>query len=63
MPTATGMSADRQREGALLRLSTGIAAAESEQAICRAVVDGLHDPSLGFDFVAVLLVEIGRAHV
>ncbi len=50
-------SGDRQREAALLRLSTGIAAGESEQEICRAVVDGLHDPALGFDFVAVLLVD------
>ncbi len=57
MPTAASGSADRQREGALLRLSSGIAAAESEQGICRAVVDGLHDPALGFDFVAMLLVD------
>ncbi|MBS1242124.1 MAG: domain S-box, partial [Gemmatimonadetes bacterium] len=48
---------DRQREAALLRLSTGIAVAESEQAICGAVVSGLHDRALGFDFVAVLLVD------
>jgi len=48
---------DRQREAALLRLSTGIAVAETEEAICRAVVAGLHDSALGFDFVAVLLVD------
>ncbi len=46
-----------QREAALLRLSTGIAAGESEKDICRAVVDGLQDAALGFDFVAVLLVD------
>ena len=40
-----------------MRLSTGIAAADSELSICRAVVDGLHDAALGFDFVAVLLVD------
>ncbi|MBA3853670.1 MAG: hypothetical protein C0503_04590 [Gemmatimonas sp.] len=57
MPTAVSGSADRQREGALLRLSSGIAAADSERGICRAVVDGLHDPALGFDFVAMLLVD------
>jgi PAS domain S-box-containing protein len=49
---------DRQREGALLRLATGIAGAESEVAICRAVVDGLHDTALGFDLVAVLQVDV-----
>ena len=57
MAPVVPVSVDRQREGALLRLSTGIAAAESEQAICRAVVDGLHDSALGFDLVAVLLVD------
>ena len=45
------------REAALLRLSTGIAAAESEQEICDAVSDGLLDASLGFDYIAVLLVD------
>jgi PAS domain S-box-containing protein len=45
------------REAALLRLSTGIAAAETERDICQAVVVGLQDAALGFDFVAVLLVD------
>lgn len=45
------------RRGALLRLSTSIAAAEGEPAVCEAVVDGLHDEALGYDFVAVLLVD------
>lgn len=57
MTPSAGPSIDRQREGALLRLSTGIAAADSELSICRAVVDGLHDAALGFDFVCVLLVD------
>jgi PAS domain S-box-containing protein len=47
----------RHREAALLRLSTAIAAAETERDICKAVADGLQDPALGFDFVAVLLVD------
>jgi len=55
--TGQHATAARQREAALLRLSTGIAAAESEGEICRAVVDGLQDAALGFDFVAMLLVD------
>ena len=47
----------RLREAALLRLSTAIAAAEAERDICRAVAQGLQDAALGFDFVAVLLVD------
>jgi PAS domain S-box-containing protein len=50
-------SGERQREGALLRLASGIAGAESELDICRAVVDGLHDSALGFDLVVMLLVD------
>jgi len=45
------------REAALLRLSTTIAAADSEEAICKAVAGGLQGAALGFDFVAVLLVD------
>jgi PAS domain S-box-containing protein len=40
-----------------LRLGTAIAAAETEPAICRAVVEGLHDEALGYDFLALLLVD------
>ncbi|HEY2805102.1 MAG TPA: GAF domain-containing protein, partial [Gemmatimonadales bacterium] len=45
------------RQDALLRLSTGIAEAESENEVCRAVVEGLFVETLGYDFVAVLLVD------
>jgi len=45
------------RPAALLRLSTAIAAADTETEVCRAVVEGLHDEALGYDFVAVLLVD------
>ena len=56
---AAGTSAADQgrRQAALLRLSTEIAAAESEVEICRAVARGLHDEALGYDFVALLLVD------
>ena len=46
-----------RRQAALLRLSTNIAAAGSEKEICEAVAQGLYDESLGYDFVAVLLVD------
>jgi len=36
-----------QRQTALLRLSTGIAAARNEEEVCQAVVDGLQDEALG----------------
>jgi PAS domain S-box-containing protein len=45
------------RQAALLRLGTAVAAAETEHGICRAVTDGLHDEALGYDFLAVLLVD------
>ena len=45
------------RQEALLLLSTGIAEAGNETEVCRAVVDGLSGNSLGYDFVAVLLVD------
>jgi PAS domain S-box-containing protein len=54
--TARGRGA-RPRQDALLRLSTSIAEAEREVEICRAVVTGLFDEALGYDFAAVLLVD------
>ncbi len=45
------------RQAALLRLSTAVAAAETERAICRAVTDGLYDEALGYDFLALMLVD------
>src|SRR5574342_284469 len=47
----------RDRGAALMRLSTAIATAESETEICRAVANGLRDEALGYDFVALLLVD------
>ncbi|HMA43575.1 MAG TPA: response regulator [Gemmatimonadales bacterium] len=40
-----------------MRLSTAIATAETETEICRAVANGLRDEALGYDFVALLLVD------
>ena len=57
MTVAHESASGRHREAALLRLSTTIAAADSEPEICQAVATGLQDPALGFDFVAVLLVD------
>jgi PAS domain S-box-containing protein len=46
-----------RRQAALLRLSTAIGSAETESEICGAVVNGLYDEALGYDFVALLLVD------
>ena len=43
----------------MLRLSTGIAAAHDEKAICEAVVEGLHDEALGYNFLGLFLLEPG----
>ncbi len=50
-------NAAASRQDALLGLSTRIAEAEGETEVCRAVVDGLYGEALGYDFVAVLLVD------
>jgi len=55
--TASGETRARDRGAALMRLSTAIAAAETETDICRAVSSGLRDDALGYDFVALLLVD------
>jgi PAS domain S-box-containing protein len=46
-----------RRQAALLRLCTGIAAAHDEVAICNAVVNGLHDEALGYNFLGAFLLE------
>ena len=56
VPSARGAPA-AARQAALLRLSTAVAAAETERGICRAVTDGLYDEALGYDFLALLLVD------
>lgn len=46
-----------RRQAALLRLSAEIAAARDEAAVCESVVGGLHDDDLGYEFVAVFMVD------
>jgi len=46
-----------RRQAALLRLSAEIAAAPDEEEVCRAVVNGLRDPALGYDFLGLFLVD------
>jgi PAS domain S-box-containing protein len=45
------------RQAALLRLTTAIAAAESEMEVYQSVVSGLHDEGLGYNVVAILLLD------
>ncbi|MDT8369242.1 MAG: GAF domain-containing protein [Longimicrobiales bacterium] len=51
-------ASEARRRSALLRLSTGIAAARDEREVCQSVVDGLHDRDLGYDFVGVFLLDL-----
>ena len=46
-----------RRQAALLRLSAEVAAAPTEVDICRAVVNGLRDPALGYVFLGLFLVD------
>ena len=46
-----------RRQAALLRLSTAVTGAETEVDVCRAVVEGLYDEALGYDFIALLNVD------
>jgi PAS domain S-box-containing protein len=54
-PRIAGVTARRQ--SALLRLSAQIAAAPDEDAVAAAVVGGLHDEALGYDFLGVFLLD------
>ncbi len=46
-----------RRQAALLRLSTGIAAAHEESQVYQAVVDGLHDEALGYRFLGLFIID------
>lgn len=46
-----------RRQAALLRLTTGIAAAEDEAAVYQSVVRGLHDEALGYNFLGLFLLD------
>ncbi len=50
-----------QRQSALLRLSSAIAEAQEEREICERVVNGLHDPALGYDLLALYMLEESTA--
>jgi PAS domain S-box-containing protein len=54
-PSAAG--ATTRRQSALLRLSSAIAAATTEQEICDSVVSGLRDEALGYTFLGVFLLD------
>jgi PAS domain S-box-containing protein len=55
--TRAPVSQVARRQAALLRLSTGIAAAHTEGDVFRAVVDGLHDEALGYNFLGLFLLD------
>jgi len=50
-------SALARRQAALLRLTTGIAAAQDEAEVYQSVVHGLHDEAIGYAFLGVFLVD------
>ena len=45
------------RQGALLRLTTEIAAAQDEEAVYRSLVHGLHDDAIGYSFLGVFVLD------
>jgi PAS domain S-box-containing protein len=53
----TDDSLQAHRQSALLRLSTGIAAAHDELEVCRSVVHGLRDDALGYNFIGLFMVD------
>ena len=46
-----------RRQAALLRLSTAIVAAASERDVYHAMVGGLHDEALGYNFLGVFIID------
>jgi PAS domain S-box-containing protein len=46
-----------QRQSALLRLSSTIVEAQDEREICARVVNGLHDPALGYDRLSLFMLN------
>jgi PAS domain S-box-containing protein len=50
-------SAQAHRQAALLRLTTGIVSAHTEDDIYHAMVDGLHDEALGYSFLGAFILE------
>jgi PAS domain S-box-containing protein len=56
-PRASDSDAFHARQAALLRLSTAIASAHTEDEVCRSVIQGLNDPALGYDFLGIFLID------
>ncbi len=56
-PRASDSDAFYARQAALLRLSTAIASAHSEDDVCESVIEGLNDPALGYDFLGIFLID------
>jgi PAS domain S-box-containing protein len=56
-PNVAGNDRAARRQAALLRLSTEIAAAPDEERISQAVVHGLRDESIGYNFVGLFTVD------
>ncbi len=55
---ATGLADSLvRRQAALLRLSADLASALDETAICQRLIEGLHDPVLGYDDLAVFILD------
>ena len=50
-------SAQAHRQAALLRLTTGIVSAHTEDDIYHAMVEGLHDEALGYSFLGAFILE------
>jgi len=50
-------SAQAHRQAGLLRLTTGIVSAHTEDEIYHAMVDGLHDEALGYSFLGAFILE------
>ncbi len=57
VPARGRMTHAKRRESALLRLSAEIAAAPTESEVCRAVVNGLRDPAIGYVFLGLFIVD------
>ena len=55
--TTSRRSAQAHRQAGLLRLTTGIVSAHTEDDIYRAMVDGLHDEALGYSFLGAFILE------
>jgi PAS domain S-box-containing protein len=51
-------SAQARQRAALLRLTTGIVSARSEDEVYQSMVNGLHDEALGYSFLGVFIIDL-----